>query len=354
MFLLLNDEDRRALLEPYQMPDPMLDIIAGVGFRTTSAAYRLGVFTALAGGPLTAAQLADEIKASQRGVGILLDALEAFGYVRRQGDHYLNSEVTSRWLLPPGDREGYDFTVVYDFWGTNVFQLWESLEESVRRGSSAIHFYGWLQDHPDTSGNFQAMLASTARANAGEIAAGVELPATATRLLDVGGSHAMYSLGFLRQYPSLMATIFDFPVALAAGRQNIEAAGMSDRFTFQAGNFLTDGLGTGYDVVLLFKIVHGFLPDENSTLLHKAFDALQPGGHLVILENLAGELPAGDHSLIGMIHAMQKLNFFHLLGGQTYTLADVKGWLAAAGFVNPTSFALTSSPDSVIIAQKPA
>ena len=48
--------------------------------------------------------------------------------------------------------------------------------------------------------------------------------------------------------------------ALEMARSQVEAAGLGERIDFVAGDFLADELPSGYDVLLLFNILHGFTP----------------------------------------------------------------------------------------------
>ena len=142
----------------------------------------------------------------------------------------------------------------------------------------------------------------------------------------------MYSIALCQKYPQLSAVIFDGAQALTVGRERIAAEGMADRLTAQEGNFLTDDLGTGYDVALLFNIVHGFTPEANLDLFRKISQStLNPGGQLVILEQLTGVAPL---PLLDTVVQILSVSFFHLLGGQVYTFEDMSGWLHEAGFGN--------------------
>src|SRR5262249_33252792 len=80
-------------------PGPMLDFLAAQAFRAVSTGVRLGVFEVLAAGPLSAGQIADRVGADPRGTELLLEALEALGYVRRRHRVYANTAMATRWLL---------------------------------------------------------------------------------------------------------------------------------------------------------------------------------------------------------------------------------------------------------------
>uniref|UniRef100_UPI0019653886 hypothetical protein n=1 Tax=Nonomuraea lactucae TaxID=2249762 RepID=UPI0019653886 len=61
MPLYLDPEDLRAFRHLNRNPGPMLDLIGAMAFRAAGTAQRLGVFDALAAGPLSAAGLAGKL-----------------------------------------------------------------------------------------------------------------------------------------------------------------------------------------------------------------------------------------------------------------------------------------------------
>jgi SAM-dependent methyltransferase len=308
-------------------PAPILDIWGAAGFRIVLAAVRLEVFEALADGPLPSAALAQRLQTDPRGTTLLLNALESLGYVRRQAAAYANSPMATKWML----RRSGSFGPGFEFWAANLFRLWDTLEDSLRTGQPALNLYTWIEDQPAVSRAFQEWMIALAGFTSGEVLRLVRLPVRARRLLDVGGGHAAYAIAFCRQYPSLSATVFDRPQALNTARANVAAAGLAERVTLQAGDFLADTLGEGYDVALLFNIVHGFSDEQDRALVKRAAQALRPGGRLVLAEQLAGGPPGGA------AHAIQQilgLSYFHLLEGQLYSFEAVANWMHAAGLAS--------------------
>lgn len=193
-------------------------------------------------------------------------------------------------------------------------------------------------------------MVAIARLAGPEIIRKVKLPPTARHLLDVGGGHAMYSIALCRRYAQLSATVFDSPQALQAARANIDAAKLHDRMRVQAGDFLHDQLGSGYDVALLFNIMHGFLPEQNITLLRNVAGALNAGGLVIIAEQVAGKAPGPTSAALAR---MLGLSYFHLLGGQIFTYDEIVRWLTVAGFTNPRRISLLKSPgNSLMLATK--
>jgi cyclopropane fatty-acyl-phospholipid synthase-like methyltransferase len=234
--------------------------------------------------------------------------------------------MTAKWLVRGSSSS---IAAGFDYWGTLLAEHWSDLEETLRRGHPAENLYAWIEHQPAVEHDFQAWMIATARLVADEIVAKIPVPAAARRVLDIGGGHGIYSIALCRRYPALAATVLDSPAALQTARATIAAEQMAERVGVQEGNFLLDDLGTGYDVALLFNIVHGFTPEQNTALLCNVAKALNPGGLVVIAEQLAGKSPGVVAPAIAQILGM---SYFQLLGGRIYTFDEIAGWLTAAGF----------------------
>ncbi len=328
-------------------PGPLLDIFGAVAFRTVLAGVNLGVFDALHGGPLTSADLAQRIGANERGITVLLDTLIPLGYVTKKGHRYANTAMTRKWLVR---RSPSSLADGYEYWGTVLQQLWDNLEESIRTGQPPTHLYDWIEMQPATSRAFQQWMVAIAHLNANEIIGKLKLPQTARHVLDIGGGHAMYSVALCQRYPRVTTTVIDSPEALKVAHETVTAAKMNDRITLHAGDFLHDDLGTDYDVVLLFNIVHGLDAPQNRVLVQKAADALVAGGRIAIVEQLADKAPGPTTRAVGQLLG---LSYFHLLGGQIYKFDEVVSWLRMAGFTKPQrKNLLKSSSGSLVVATK--
>jgi SAM-dependent methyltransferase len=328
-------------------PGPLMDVFSAIGFRSVWAASNLGVFDALEKRPQSAAALARTLGTDARATLLLLRALDALGYVERKGSRYANTAMTRKWMLPDS---ATSMAGGVDFWGTTLETLWTRLEQSIRDGRPEVDFYGWLAERPATSEAFQEWLAAVARTLAGEIVARVRIPSGALRLLDAGGGHGYYSSAFCRRHPRLSATVLDFPSALVVAQRVIASEKMEHAVTLAEGDLLRDPFGSDYDVVLLFNVVHGHSPEQNIQLLRKASNALNPGGRVIILDQLAGKAPTRTIEAMTNLFA---LAFFQLVGAQTYTFKQVAGWLAEVSFVRSRQMRLFSSPgSSLVIATK--
>jgi hypothetical protein len=327
-------------------------MLHAAGFRAAGAAQRLGVFDALAAGPLTAKELAARIDCDEQALAILMGPLAAFSYVDLQATpgqelRYANSTQATRFLL---NSTPDSYATVFSFWHTVLTEFWVNLEATIRAGVPAASFYRWLEGRPGTLREFQAMLARLARMLAPHAVELVPVPDRAARLLDVGGGHAGYSIAFCQRHPRLQATVADLAGALATGAAAIAGSGLDHRITAMAWDFTSDTAPPAppYDVVLLFNIVHGLSPAQSSALLRRLGAAMPAGAALAILEPLDDPAPSGSVTADAFVKLFS-LNLLHGQGGRAYPYEEIATWLAAAGFANLRRHTLPPSANDVLI-----
>ncbi len=308
-------------------PGPFFDLWSGLALQTVLAALHLDLFESLQAGPASSGQVAARLKADERGVQILLNTLEQLGYLRRSGESFENTALTSKWMLDSGE---INLKPYFLFWGAILERFMPSLAESIRSGKN-IHLYEWLENQPEVSRNFQEGMIALARYGLSGVIRALKLSPQARRLLDVGGGHAMYSVALCQKYPHLQATIFDSQQAMVTGRKAVEQANLAGRVHFQTGNFFSDDLGSDYDATLLFNIVHGLSPEENISLFRKVRQTLRRGGEIIILDQVQN---SSKRSLPNTAVHLLSMSFYHLLGGQVYPPAEVRDWLGQTGFTN--------------------
>jgi len=328
-----------------QGPAPLLDLWSAVAFRAVTAAIRLGVFDALADAPLTRNELAQKAGLHSRGCAVLTAALESLGYLIPipQGERLALSPMAQKWLTTHSQA---NFAPYFTFWDTVLRELYHNLEESLQTGETPTNLYEWLEGQAETSLQFQQAMIAIARLVSREITGRLRFLSGGGRLLDVGGGHGEYSVALCRKFPHLEAVLFDSPQALAAGRKHVAVEKLGQRITFQEGNFLTSELPTGFDAVLLFNIVHGFTAEQNMAVFRKVRRALQPGGRVVVLDQLDKSIPMATLDATARLLA---LSYYHMLGGRVYTFDEIAGWLEAAGFREVQRIDLIRVPGNALI-----
>ncbi|MFI6478101.1 methyltransferase [Nonomuraea sp. NPDC050663] len=338
MPLSLPPQEAARYLVAGQAPAPLVDLVHTMAFHAAAAGLRLGVFDALAGGARGPQDLAEELGAEPYSLRVLLDALAATGYLERDGDRYANG-VAATWLVSstPGS-----YGTALGFWHALISELWSGLDGSVRTGTPGADFYAWLATRSEVFRGFHALQRKLADWLFEEVAEAVPLPEGATRLLDLGGGHARFSIGYCLLHDGLSATVVDLPEALETGRANAAAAGLAGRV-----GFATEP-GTGHDVVLLFNVLHGFAPEPARRLVEEAVAALRPGGLALVLETAPSPVDAGvvDTAFARCF----ELNLLHTQGGRLYPAHVLDEWLRLAGCGPATVHPLRRMATRVLLA----
>lgn len=327
-------------------PAAMLDVHGAASLHAVALADDLGVFAAL-DGPRTLADLAAALACDEDGLRRLLDALVAVGYVGRSGDEYWRTRTTERWLTDDGDTNLAPFA---RFWVEVVLPYWrEHAVSAVRGGGPDESLYDWLGDDGAGWATTQAGFRAAASLLVGPVADALG-DVSGARVLDLGGGHGAYALELARRGASV--TVVDRPHALEPTSEVVADAAVD--VTLVAGDYLdgelwrrladpdldVDGVGdvdhdpavgdanAGYDLVLLFNVLHGHPPAAAATLLEYAAAALAPGGRLAILDQFGR---GGRSSVADVGVALIDLTYLITLGGGTLAADAVNRWLGDAG-----------------------
>jgi demethylspheroidene O-methyltransferase len=161
-------------------------------------------------------------------------------------------------------------------------------------------------------------------------------------LLDVGGGEGVFLAAVARRAPRLRLMLFDLPPVAARARRRLEEAGLADRVAIHAGNFGSDRLPAGADLVSLVRVVHDHDDAAVLRLLRAVREVLPPDGALLIAEPMSGQ--AGTEPMADAYFG------FYLLAmgqGRPRTPAAVMQLVRAAGFrdarTRPTARPLLAS-----------
>lgn len=324
-------------------PGVLLDLAGAMAYRALSAAVQLDIFPVLADQPCTPGEVAHRLNLQERGTAALLQSLVPLGYLVEENGRYATSRMTQKWLL---DNEAFDSNALLAFWDAAMAELWSYAPEVIRTGERPYDFYDWVEASPTRAHSFQQTLVMTAY-NAGPgIAKKLKLPNTASRLLDLGGGHGVFSIMMCEYYPKLRATVLDSHPALETARKYVAAHRVQDRITLQGADLWTADWGRGYDVILLFNLLHHFDRETNVKLLHRTARALEPGGKVAILDQLAGDVSGSAAKALTGLMALQ----YHLFAdGRVFTRDDLTDILTQASFVDIQFHSLAKVPITTLV-----
>jgi SAM-dependent methyltransferase len=315
------------------LPMPLFDtpLAAGIA-RVLVTACALGVFDALSKRPLPLQALAEKLECDPQGLLLLLQLLVSTGYLHCRNGVYRNSRMAQRWLTSESPMN----VAPYILHSPDIVAIWDHLPQVVHTNSQAMRMpYDEDARAPEMQkllARHYAGLSALATALGGEIVNRVRVPGGATRLLDVGGSHAGYSALFCRKYPLLHATILDMQAGIDAGMLTAKRLGLEERMSFVCGDIVQDDFTTlfrePFDVALYFHIAHLLQPEVNQAVLTKVARTLRPGGILVFVDQVTDQTHGSQLAAL-MVQFMALT--MTTVGGTCYPFATVKTWLENAG-----------------------
>jgi len=144
----------------------------------------------------------------------------------------------------------------------------------------------------------------------------------------VGGGSGSYTIGFLNAVPGMKATIFDLPEVIPMAETRLAEEGLMARVTLVGGDYNADDLPGGHDLAFLSAIIHQNSHAQNVALYNKVFDALDPGGRIIIRDYAMSSDRTQPAS--GALFAINML--VNTEGGNSYTFEEIQGGLEEAGF----------------------
>jgi hypothetical protein len=149
-------------------------------------------------------------------------------------------------------------------------------------------------------------------------------------MIDIGSGPGTYPIKFLKKYPQLKITIFDLPGTLMITRRVLQKEGMSGKMEIVEGNYNTDEIPKGFDVVFLSNIIHSESEENNRRLMSKIYKTLNSVGEVIIKDHILDDTLTSP--AVGAIFSIQMLL---ATGGRDYSFEEVRSWLEDAGFEKP-------------------
>jgi demethylspheroidene O-methyltransferase len=167
-------------------------------------------------------------------------------------------------------------------------------------------------------------------------------------LMDVGGGEGVFAAAVARRWPHLRLVVFDLPEVARRARARLAELGLGGRASAVGGDFTTDALPLGADVISLVRVVHDHDDHRVMALLHAARRALPPHGVLLLAEPMAGT--AGAQA---MGDAYFGLYLWAMGSGRPRSVAQLSAMLRAAGFGAPRRLHTTMPLQTQVLLARP-
>jgi hypothetical protein len=333
-------------------PDQILQM--GLGFwasKTLLSAVEMGLFTELAMGPEEFERLSGRLGLHPRSSRDFLDTLVALGFLQRTNGTYSNTPETDLFL----DRNKPSYiggmlemanARLYPFWGSLTEALRTGQQQNEAKGGKGESFF--VPIYADPARLKQFLRAMTGVSRGANLAIAKQAPWSKYKTFaDVGTAQGDLAVQISLANPHLKGIGYDLPEVGPVFEEYVAHNGLSERLSFQAASFFTDPL-PHVDVLTMGHILHDWDLSEKKMLVKKAFDALNPGGALVVYDSIIDD--DRSKNAFGLMMSLNML--IETPGGFDYTGADCIGWMKEAGFKDAYVEHLVG-PDSMVVGFKP-
>jgi hypothetical protein len=330
-------------------PDRIFELASAYwASRTLLSAVDLGVFAALAEGPLPGETLRARLGMHGRGADDFFDALVALGMLDRDADRYRNTAETGRYLVP--GKQTYVGGML-EFHSAVIYPAWSTLTEALRTGQDqrgisdeASQFQTAYED-PDVL--VKVVTAMTGYSAGSAVALANAFPWERYQTFcDLGTAQGVVPVQLALRHPHLRGVGFDLPPVRPIFEKYLADYGVGARVEFVGGDFFTDPLPPA-QVYVLGHVLHDWGLEAKRTLLRRVYEALPADGAVIVYEMLID-----DERRTNAAGLLMSLNMLLVSSdGFDYTGADCQGWMAEAGF-RESSVQHLVGPESMVIGIK--
>lgn len=333
--------------------DPSRIMTIGGGYmasRVLLTAVGFGLFTELARRTMTVSEICARFALKHRPALDALDLLVSLDLLARDGDgpaaRYANTPETALFL----DKASPVYIGgILELWERRNYGFWSGLGEALRTGeaqseikTSGRSFFETLYEDEAGLEAFMSAMAGASRGNFAALVARFPF-GRYRRICDVGGADALLSRMIAARHPSVACTTIDLPKVTALAERRIAEAGLGDRITALAGDFFADPLPKA-DVITMGMILHDWSLEKKKVLIAKAYEALPPGGALIVIEALIDD--ARRRNTAGLLMSLTMLIEFG--DAFDYSFAEFKAWCAEAGFAKFEKLELTATASAAV------
>jgi hypothetical protein len=285
---------------------------------------KLGLADRLADGPKSAEELAGPTGTHAPSLHRLLRGLANLGIFEEQsgGRFALTPLGEALKTGAPGAARPSILTIASDWW----FRGFGELSFSVETGQSGFEkalgmpLFDYLARSPETASLFSETMIGFHGAEPPAVAGAYDFSAIGT-LVDVGGASGHLLATIAMHHPTLKGILFDLPHVVRDAPALLQARGVADRVTIEAGSFF-ERVPEGGDAYLLSHIIHDWTEEQCLTILGHCRRAMRPGAKLLLCEMV---LPEGNAP-----HPGKMLDLMMLVGpgGRERTASEYGALLA--------------------------
>lgn len=309
--------------------------------RILLTAYELDIFTFIGEKSYSSESISKALNLNKNATERLLNALVALKLMEKNNENYNNSKESLMFLSK--NSPAYLGGLMHS---NHLWNTWSHLTDVVKTGIVAqraeINERGeeWLEA-------FINAMHDRGKKQAPAQISNIDL-LNVKSVLDVGGGSGCFCMEFINRKPGLKTTIFDLPNVIPISKKIIENEGFSGKIEHYSGDYTSDELPKGFDLVFLSAIIHSNSFEINQKLVKKCYYSLNANGNIVIQDWIMND--AKTEPLQGAIFSINML--VGVEGGDCYSESEVSTWMRNAGFTDISRVVLKTGISQMIAVKK--
>lgn len=253
-----------------------------VDFFVIKAAYDLDLFEAMAAGSRDVASLAEATGSVPPRLERLLITMEQVGLTKSEAGSWALTPFAKQFFTAPDEHRNMTMLPFISYMVDLIQSYYANLAD-VTRGK--LDFTSHVP-HPPRTREDSIFYETIHRSNIHFVQRFLRDHAKlegVKHLIDVGGGIGDIAASLCDKHPDLQVTLLNLPSALDLVRENAAARGLAERITPISVDMYREPYPKG-DAIMFARILYPMNRQFCTMLLKKAYEALEPGGRVIIID----------------------------------------------------------------------
>lgn len=311
-------------------------VFGAMAAETVFVAARLRIADVLGDGQCDGAEVAAQIGVDSDALIRLLRALAALGLLSEPVP--MQFRLTEVGDLLKSDQPDSMHAFVRAFGDATMLSAWRELENAIRTGEAPFNriygtgFFDYLSTDRELSEQFNAAMREGTCIAVRKLLRHYDF-SPFRAIADIGGGDGTLLAEVLRAYPGVRGILYDTAAGLAQAGSTLAAAGVDDRCTVYAGDFLVSA-PEGAELYIVKSVLQDGDDDRATAILAHIRTVIPHDGRLLIIEPV---LPERVDTSASATMYLGDLNMMVNLGGRHRTAGDFDRLCAQSGFTLNTA-----------------
>jgi SAM-dependent methyltransferase len=298
-------------------------------FPAVAVADETGMIRFLKSQPADTETVAKAFSLGSRPTEVLLCLVGALGFLKRERGNWALTELAETYLVESspcywGGASGYQ--------SPTFKMIKECLTKDTDQGKGIQDFCTFWSSGKLTETmvrNFLRPIHHQSIGSAMRLAENWELRGV-RHVLDVGGGSGVFSTCLAKRNPGVTFTVLELPPVCPVTQEYVDREGLGDQVRVHPGDAFNDPFPAGADLVFFSDVFHDWGLEACRTLTQRSFEALNPGGRVVLHEMVLDDDKLGPVAVASFSMAMLVQT-----QGRQYSFPEFRDLFLSCGFSDP-------------------